>query len=126
MKKKLIPYFKEFINQLIDLNVLITKDNIYELVEKYPDIKEKLLKTKPEILNYNSDKTLLYKNNKNIELSLFAYRNKFSGIKEENEYGYNVMYNNYESFACLAQEQRHRTIYCEMDFSKRCKNLKLI
>lgn len=29
-----------------------------------------------------------------------------------NKYGYNISYNNFESFACLAQEQRHRKSIC--------------
>ena len=57
---------------------------------------------------------MLYKYNKDVDLSLFAKRNKFTAINCPNEYGHVISYNNYESFACLAQEHRHRTIECEM------------
>ncbi len=114
LEKQLVPYFLEFTDKLIDLDVAITKDSIYRNLLDDEEHKDTILKKHPEIKNYKGDKSLIYKNNKDVELSLFAYRNPFSGINDENEYGYNVSYNNYESFACLAQEQRHRTINCEM------------
>ena len=114
LEKRLVPYLKEFIDICIDLDVAITKDSIYRHLVSDDSIKDKLLEKFPEMKDYENDKTLLYKNNKSVDLSLFAYRNPFSGINGDNEYGYNISYNNYESFACLAQEQRHRTISCEM------------
>lgn len=114
LEEKLVPYLKEFIDECIRLDVAITKDSIYRYLVSDNNLKDELLKRFPEMENYKGDNTLLYKNNKSVELSLFAYRNKFSGINSDNEYGYNISYNNYESFACLAQEQRHRTINCEM------------
>lgn len=114
LEKRLVPYFKEFISKLINLDVAITKDSIYRNLLDDEKSKDAILKKHPEIKYYKDDKTLIYKNNKDIDLSLFASRNPFSGINDKNEYGYNISYNNYESFACLAQEQRHRTINCEM------------
>lgn len=115
-EKKLIPYFKDFTNQCIDLDIAITKDSIYRnlINDNDPKLKEHLLKKFPQIKTYKDNKELIYKNNKNIDLSLFAKRNPFTGINNDNEYGYNISYNNYESWVCLAQEQRHRTCNCEM------------
>lgn len=110
----LVPYLKEFINLCTEKNVTITKNSIYEVANKSDEVKEKLYKTYPEIKKYCGSDDFVYKNNKNVDLSLFAYRNKFSGINSKNEYGYTISYNNYESWACLAQEHRHRTIDCEM------------
>ncbi len=114
LEKLLVPYFKEFINTCINLDVAITKDSIYRNLLSDEKDREKLLKKHPEIKDYKGDKTLIYKNNKDVDLSLFANRNVFSAINDDNEYGHNISYNNFESFACLAQEQRHRTISCEM------------
>lgn len=114
LERMLIPYFKEFINACINLDVAITKDSIYRNLLDDESQKDELLKKHPEIKDYKGDKTLIYKNNKDIDLSLFSNRNPFSAIDSDNEYGYNISYNNFESFACLAQEQRHRTISCEM------------
>lgn len=115
-EKKLIPYFKEFIDKCINLDVAITKDSLYRnlISDENLELKENVLKKFPEFENYKGDKSLVYKNNKNVDLSLFANRNPFSGINGNNEYGYNISYNNLESFVCLAQEQRHRTCNCEM------------
>ena len=114
LEQLLIPHLKEFINLCIEKNVIITKNSIYEVANNNDEVKEKIYKTHPEIQSYLGNNDFIYKNNKSVDLSLFAYRNKFSAINNDNEYGYNVSYNNYESLACLAQEQRHRTIDCEM------------
>lgn len=114
LEEMLIPYFKEFINTCIKLDVAITKDSIYRNLLNDDKAMEKVLKKYPEVRYYKGDSSLVYKNNKDVDLSLFANRNPFTGINEDNEYGHNISYNNYESFACLAQEQRHRTINCEM------------
>ena len=95
----LIPYLKEFIRELKDLDVLITEKDVYELCPK---------------LARNGSDDILYKNNKGIDLSLFAERNKFSGINRENEYGVAFSYNMEISLASLAQFHRHRTINYEM------------
>jgi hypothetical protein len=121
LEELLIPYFKDFIKQLKDLKVLITKDDVYHYVSSDPEIKKILVDSKrghEEILSFANNQDLLYKNNKNIDLSLFSWRNKFSAIKSESEFGHTISYNNKESFACLAQEQRHRTIDCEMAFDE--------
>ena len=114
LERMLIPYFKEFINTCIKLDVAITKDSIYRNFLNDEQIMEKVLKKYPEVKYYKGDNSLVYKNNKDVDLSLFANRNPFTGIRDNNEYGHNISYNNYESFACLAQEQRHRTLNCEM------------
>ncbi len=99
LEELLIPYLTDFRNQLLDLNVLITEHQAKELC---PSLKIK-----------DTD-NLLYKNNKCLDLSLFAERNKFSGIKLPNEYGISFSYNMKISWASLAQFHRHRTIYFEM------------
>lgn len=95
----LIPYLKEFIERLKDLDVLVTKHDV--------------IKFCPDLAKEDSDK-LLYQNNKSIDLSLFAERNKFSGINLPNEYGTTFSYNMEISLASLAQFHRHRTINYEM------------
>jgi len=95
----LIPYLKEFIQGLRDLDVLVTEHDAHVLC--------------PKLKVPDTDK-LLYKNNKDIDLSLFAERNKFSGINLPNEYGVDFSYNMEISMASLAQFHRHRTIYYEM------------
>ena len=114
LEKLLVPYFKEFIDECIKLDVAITKDSIYRSIMDDEKTFNKVIKKYPEVKGYLGDKSLVYKNNKDVDLSLFAYRNPFTAINSENEYDHNVSYNNFESFACLAQEQRHRTINCEM------------
>ena len=95
----LIPYLKEFIEKLKGLDVLVTEHDVTELC--------------PDLAKIDSDK-LLYHNNKSIDLSLFAERNKFSGINLPNEYGTTFSYNMEISLASLAQFHRHRTINYEM------------
>lgn len=114
LEELLIPHLKEFINLCIDKNIVITKNSLYEVANTNEEVKEILYKKHPEIQNYQGNNDFVYKNNKSVDLSLFANRNKFTGINSDNEYGYNISYNNYETLACLAQEQRHRTIDCEM------------
>lgn len=113
-ERLLAPYFEDFINQLKQLDVAITKDSVYRVATSSKEVNDVALKHHPEIEGYKENEELLYKNNKDVSLSLFANKNKFSGIFDKNEFGHNVSFNNYESFACLAQEQRHRTISCEM------------
>ncbi len=98
-EKLLVPYFKDFIKQLKDLDVILTEHDAHVLCPK---------------LNVPNTDNYLYKNNKHIALSLFAERNKFSGIKLPNEYGVNFSYNMDISVASLAQFHRHRTINYEM------------
>ncbi len=114
LEELLIPHLKEFINLCVEKNVVITKNSLNEVANINEEVKEKIYKAHPEIESYKGNYNPIYKNNKSVDLSLFAYRNKFSGINSKNEYGYNISYNNYESLACLAQEHRHRTIDCEM------------
>lgn len=110
LEERLIPYMKEFIAKLKELKVLITKNDLYNICND--EMKTKLKNIDFE--EYKDNNELLYANNKNIELSLFSNRNKFSGIDMLNQYGVNISYNHEESFASLAQEQRHRTIDTEM------------
>ena len=98
-EKLLIPYLKEFIQGLKDIDVLLTEKDVYDLCPK---------------LARNESEDLLYKNNKEIDLSLFAERNRFSGIGMPNEYGVAFSYNMEISLASLAQFHRHRTINYEM------------
>ena len=114
LEEMLIPHLKEFIRLCNEKNVCITKNSIYEVANKNEAVRDKLYKVHPEIKGYKNNDEFIYKNNKNIDLSLFAYRNKFSAINSDNEYGYTISYNNFESWACLAQEHRHRTLDCEM------------
>ena len=94
----LIPYFKEFIAKLKDLDVVITNQKIAEL----------------GIVNVPCNDDHFYHNNKNIDLSLFAERNKFSGINLPDCYDSAFSYNTQISLACFAQFHRHRTIDFEM------------
>ena len=114
LEELLIPYFKEFINLCILKNLVITKNSLFEVANENEKVKEKIYEKHPEIKGYQGNNEFIYKNNKSVDLSLFAHRNRFTGINSNNEYGHNISYNNYESLACLAQEQRHRTIDCEM------------
>lgn len=99
----IVPYLKEFIQGIKDLDILVTEHDAHVLV---PSLKV------PDTDN------LLYKNNKNIDLSLFAERNEFSGINLPNEYGVSISYNMAISFASLAQFHRHRTVNFEMSTPK--------
>lgn len=107
-EKLLIPYMQEFITQLKDLKVLITEEDVTKLLS------EERLEKMNKLSKFKNSEELLYKNNKEIELSLFADRNKFTGINLSNFYSSNISYNHFISFACLAQEHRHRTVDCEM------------
>ena len=98
-EKLLIPYLKEFIEGLKEFDVLMTEKDVFKFCPK---------------LAQNESENLLYKNNKGIDLSLFAERNKFSGINMPNEYGVVFSYNMEISLASLAQFHRHRTINYEM------------
>lgn len=95
----LVPYFKEFIQKLKDLDVILTEHDAHILCPK---------------LNVPDTDNFLYKNNKHIALSIFAERNKFSGIKLANEFGVSFSYNMDISAASLAQFHRHRTVNFEM------------
>ena len=120
-EKRLVPYFEEFIDKLKDLNVTITYKNLYNAIKDDEEIFE-FVKTKhPNIIENKDSDELYYKNTKDVELSFFAKRNKLTGINMPNSYGPCVSYNNYESFACLAHENRHRSIECEMLIPKEFK-----
>ena len=112
LEESLVPYLKDFIKQLKDLKVLITENDVKGLLSE--EGYAKLLVKYPNIEKYEGSDELLYKNNKNIDLSLFAYRNKFSGINSNNVYGAAISYNAYISWAGLAQLHRHRSINLEM------------
>ena len=95
----LVPYMNDFIAHLKDLDVLITEHDAHTMCPS---------------LNIPDTGELLYKNNKNISLSLFADYNNFSGINQANQYGVCVSYNMDATFASLAQFNRHRTMNFEM------------
>lgn len=97
LERLAVPYAQDLINQLIDLKVIVlTKDAL----QIYPPLKEKL----------KDNREWLYKNNKNIKLSLFAENDPFSGIKKPNDFGAAINYNSHLSFSGVAQGLRHRTI----------------
>lgn len=114
LEEMLVPYFEEFISKCEELNIVITNKSLYDAIKDDEEILNLVTKRHPNIINNKDNTDLFYKNSKDVDLSLFAKRNPFSGINMENEYGTTISYNNYESFACLAQEHRHRTIDCEM------------
>ncbi|MBE6154443.1 MAG: hypothetical protein E7163_02575 [Firmicutes bacterium] len=100
----LVPYFKEFIHSLKDLDVALTNNKVKEI---FPNIK-----------NVPDNNELTYTNNKQTELSLFSERNKFSGINLPNEYGVTFSYNMELSLASYAQFHRHRTTNFEIEVPK--------
>ena len=96
LEKLAAPYARDFVEQLIDLKVIVlTKD----AVALCPLLKEKL----------TDNREWLYRNNKGIKLSLFAENNLFSGINKPNDFGSVINYNSYLSISAIAQGQRHRT-----------------
>jgi len=102
LEKMAVPYAKDFVQQLIDLKIIVlTKD----AVQIYPPLADSL----------KDDRKWLYKNNKGIELSLFAGKNPFSGIHLPNEFGTAINYNSELSISGIAQGQRHRTVDFEIE-----------
>lgn len=99
-EEALIPYLQEFISKLKDLDVVITNQKIAKL----------------KIINVPDNDDYFYHNNKKIDLSLFAKRNKFSALGKENEVGYNISYNFGLTISALAEMQRHRTAYFECSY----------
>lgn len=102
-EKLIVPHLKELNQQLKDLKIIITEKDASELCPS---------------LGINLSDKPLYKNNKHIELSLFAERNKFTGIFSDNQYGHSFNYNFFTSFASYAQFHRHRTVDFEMILMK--------
>ncbi len=100
-KKLAAPYALDLVNQLVDLNVVVTTEKALKL---YPELQNKL----------KDDRKYLYKNNKQTKLSLFAEDNPFSGINKPNDFGASINYNTYLSISAFAQEERHRTVYNEI------------
>jgi len=112
-----VPQFQEFIKQLKDLNVIITKEKIYELSKKVEGLEEALRKSKLSLDfdSYKGNDDYLYINNKEIDLSLFSWRNKFSVIDYPNMVNpASISYNNYQSYTITAHEVRHRTFAVEI------------
>lgn len=97
----LIPYLQDFNSQLKQLKVIVMEKDAKNLC--------------PDLSIVGEDRPL-YKNNKHIQLSLFSYRNKFSGINNENQFGYSFSYNFEVSWASYAQFHRHRTEDFEIGF----------
>lgn len=76
--------------------IVLTKDAL----QIYPQLSEKL----------KDNREWLYKNNKEIKLSLFAENDPFSGIDKPNDFGATINYNSQLSFSGVAQGLRHRTV----------------
>lgn len=101
LEKLAVPYAKELIEQLLDLNIIVkTKDAI----ALYPPLSQKI----------TQKREWLYQNNKGIILSLFAENNIFSGINKPNAFGSAINYNTKLSYSGVAQLLRHRTIDVEI------------
>ena len=96
-------YLFEFKEKLKELKVVVTNKDIWEMA---PNIAE--LRNIPKNTDY------LYKNPKNLELNLFANKNKFSGIFGPDEFGVSMHATRQISFAGFAQLQRHRTLDTEI------------
>ena len=108
---------QEFLAALKAKKVLLTKNDIYEMVATDKDLEEEIKLRGKNIpyLTYQGDNSLFFQNTKDVDLSIFAKRNKWSTIDYPSEVTTsNISYNNYQSLACLAQNQRHRTIDLEM------------
>ena len=116
-EKSCIPEMQELLTALKEKKVLLTKNDIYEMVTTDEALKTEMNLRGQNIpyLSYKGDDSLFYQDTKNVNLSLFAKRNKWSTIEDSSEVTLsNISYNNYQSLACLAQNQRHRTIDLEM------------
>lgn len=112
-----VPEMQEFLAALKAKKVLLTKNDIYEMVTTDKDLEEEIKLHGKNIpyLTYLGDNSLFFQNTKDVDLSIFAKRNKWSTIDYPSEVTTsNISYNNYQSLACLAQNQRHRTIDLEM------------
>lgn len=92
------PYAMELVDQLIDLGVIVTTK---EAIKVYPELGADI----------TDGRELLYKNNKDVKLSLFAENNEFSGIDKPNEFGATINYNSELTYSAFAQGHRHRTAY---------------
>lgn len=112
-----VPEMQEFLAALKAKKVLLTKNDIYEMVTNDKNLEEEIKLRGKNIpyLTYQGDNSLFFQNTKDVDLSIFAKRNKWSTIDYTSEVTTsNISYNNYQSLACLAQNQRHRTIDLEM------------
>lgn len=112
-----VPEMQEFLAALKAKKVLLTKNDIYEMVTNDKNLEEEIKLRGKNIpyLTYQGDNSLFFQNTKDVDLSIFAKRNKWSTIDYPSEVTTsNISYNNYQSLACLAQNQRHRTIDLEM------------
>lgn len=112
-----VPEMQEFISVLKEKKVLLTKNDIYEMITSDKALEEEVKQKGKNIpyLSYKGDDSLFFQNTKKVDLSLFAKRNKWSTIDYPNSITTsNISYSNYQSLSCLAQNQRHRTIDLEM------------
>lgn len=112
-----VPEMEEFLRALKDKKVLLTKNDVYEMIVESKALQDEVEARGKNIpyRNYKGNNSLFYENTKDIDLSLFAKRNKWSTIDGINEVTTSsISYNNYQSLSCLAQNQRHRTIDLEM------------
>ena len=112
-----VPEMQEFLDALKAKKVLLTKNDVYKMITSDKALEEEVKQKGKNIpyLSYKDDDSLFFQNTKDVDLSLFAKRNKWSVIDYPNEVTTsNISYNNYQSLSCLAQNQRHRTIDLEM------------
>lgn len=125
--QKIAIFLKELIDHPVNELEKLVRDEAQEIVDALVEknvvlTTEKALAIIPELKNEIKDsRTWLYKNNKQIKLSLFAENNEFSGIDLPNEFGASINYNTKLSFPCVAQLQRHRTIDVEIRVPKKFK-----
>lgn len=97
-------YLYEFKENLKKLKVVITNEDVWRIAPKVAEMRK---------IPKNTD--YLYKNPKNLELNLFANKNKFSGIYGPDEFGASMHATRQISFAGFAQLQRHRTLDTEIN-----------
>ncbi len=116
-KKMAAPYALDLVNQLVDLNVVVTTEEVLKLLDSLNVVapSEEVLKLYNKLQEeLKNDRKYLYKNNKQTKLSLFAEDNPFSGINKPNDFGASINYNTHLSISAFAQEERHRTVYNEI------------
>lgn len=117
-EKSCIEEMKEFIKELKNLDIYITKSKIYNLAIDKEGLYKEITRENIGIPNFDTFKDneeSLYANRKNIDLSLLANRNKFSSIDALSEASsFGISYTTDMSLSCLAQLNRHRTINVEM------------
>ena len=71
-----VPEMQEFISVLKEKKVLLTKNDIYEMITSDKDLEEEVKQKGKNIpyLSYKGDDSLFFQNTKKVDLSLFAKR----------------------------------------------------